>query len=94
MGVSIMKDKEMEKFMDKSLQGQIRAIEHTFECVSEEKIQALQHPVNKSLKVAEVFPVYPDWDLWGTQYSHAVFDSLPVKKVCFMYYFIYMTTGR
>jgi hypothetical protein len=75
------KDKGMEKFLDKTLQGQIRAIEQTFECVTDEKIQMLQHPVNKTLKVAEVFPVYPDWDLWGTHYTHAVFDALPVKNV-------------
>ena len=82
--MSILKDKTLEKFQDRSLQGQIKAIEHTFECVTEDKIQNLQHPVNKSLKVAEVFPVYPDWDLWGTQYSHAVFDAVPIKKVCFL----------
>ncbi len=81
MGMGIMKDKSIEKLADRSVEGQIAAVERTFEFVSEERIQALQHPINKSLKVAEVFPVYPDWSLWGTQYTHAVFDTVPVKDV-------------
>jgi hypothetical protein len=82
MGVSITKDKSLSKLLDRSIQGQISAIQHTFEYVNDyEKMQNLQHPIHKHLKVAEVFPVYPDWELWGNEYTHAVFDTNPLNDV-------------
>ncbi|KAJ3088239.1 hypothetical protein HK102_009194 [Quaeritorhiza haematococci] len=82
MGISIMKDKNMTKLMDRSREGQIRAIEHTFEYVADkEKLQAIKHPTDKSLKVAEVFPVFPDWELWSNEYTHAFFDADPIANL-------------
>ncbi len=45
-----------------------------------EKIQALQHPTNKSLKVSEVFPVYPDWENWSNEYYQTSFDAHPLRN--------------
>lgn len=68
------------KPIDRSKEGQIRAIEKTFDTVSDNQnlMRTIRHPTNKSLTAVEVFPIYPDWTSWPNKYTHAVFDANPI----------------
>eukprot|EP01118_Nematostelium_gracile_P013254 TRINITY_DN4987_c0_g4_i1.p1 TRINITY_DN4987_c0_g4~~TRINITY_DN4987_c0_g4_i1.p1 ORF type:complete len:362 (-),score=114.00 TRINITY_DN4987_c0_g4_i1:66-1151(-) len=53
----------------------ISAIENTFEAANEIPV----HPKNPNMK-GEVFPVFPDEDLWPNAYLNVIFDNDPIPK--------------
>ncbi|KAF9187015.1 hypothetical protein BGZ49_004121, partial [Haplosporangium sp. Z 27] len=67
--------------VDNSREGQISAIEKTFERfskTSEEKFLAgLKHPTNPGLTAVESLPVFPDFSIWGNDYTLVTFDVDP-----------------
>ncbi|KAF9356316.1 RNA polymerase-associated factor [Mortierella sp. AD094] len=67
--------------IDNSREGQIAAIEKTFERlskVSEEKFLAgLRHPTKPELTAVESLPVFPDFSIWGNDYTLVTFDVDP-----------------
>ncbi|KAI9204435.1 RNA polymerase II-associated [Polychytrium aggregatum] len=79
MGLSIMKDKEIQKFFDLSQEGQIKAIEQTFESVKRKSLTHIKHPVRSGVTATEIFPIYPDFMLWPNKYVHSVYDANPLS---------------
>ncbi|KAF9105614.1 hypothetical protein BGX27_009547 [Mortierella sp. AM989] len=74
--------KKKSVFVDKSREGQIAAIEKTFQrfskTSSEEKFLAgLKHPTNPGLTAVESLPVFPDFSIWGNDYTLVTFDVDP-----------------
>jgi hypothetical protein len=65
--------------VDNSREGQILAIEKTFDrFVSEEEFLAgLRHPTKPELKAVESIPVFPDFNIWGNAYTLVTFDVDP-----------------
>lgn len=55
-------------------EGQIKAIEKTFE---DSKHPILEHHSDKSLKPVEVLPVLPDGEMWKFPCAQVIFDSDP-----------------
>ena len=80
MGVSIMKDEKLIKWMDRSRKGQIQCIEHTFDSCQQANLHNLKHPTNPNLTATEIFPIFPDFEFWPNPYSLATFDSDPLAK--------------
>ncbi|KAG0326792.1 hypothetical protein BGZ99_008995 [Dissophora globulifera] len=86
-------DRKKKMNVDNSREGQIAAIEKTFERFfkskegssgrsssqfSEEKFLAgLRHPTNPDLKAVESLPVFPDFSIWGNAYTLVTFDVDP-----------------
>jgi len=58
-------------------EGQIRAVEDTFEAAKRVPV----HPTNPALRVTEILPVFPDFDLWPNAYTEVVFDSDPITTL-------------
>ncbi|KAF9998422.1 RNA polymerase-associated factor [Entomortierella chlamydospora] len=73
--------KKKNMVIDNSREGQIAAIEKTFERfskVSEEKFLAgLRHPTKPGLTAVESLPVFPDFSIWGNDYTLVTFDVDP-----------------
>ncbi|KAF9430250.1 hypothetical protein BGZ76_000905 [Entomortierella beljakovae] len=68
--------------VDDSREGQIAAIEKTFErfakASSEEKfLTGLRHPTKPELTAVESLPVFPDFSIWGNDYTLVTFDVDP-----------------
>ncbi|KAF9291667.1 hypothetical protein BGZ68_002989 [Mortierella alpina] len=78
--------------VDSSREGQIAAIENTFErflkkspsssspsqpCSEEEFLASLKHPSKPGVKAVESFPVFPDFSIWGNAYTLVTFDVDP-----------------
>jgi len=53
----------------------IFAINRSFDF--DDNLENLRHPTNKKLRAVESMPCFPDFELWPTEYSHAVFDTHP-----------------
>jgi RNA polymerase II-associated factor 1 len=80
MGVSVMKDSQLRKFSNMTIDEQVEAIEKTFDHVNNaEKIQHVKHPNNPNLTVSQVFPLFPDFELWPNEYILAMYDTDPVQ---------------
>ncbi|KAF9929897.1 hypothetical protein BGZ67_006111 [Mortierella alpina] len=78
--------------VDSSREGQIAAIENTFERFmkksrssstssqpysEEEFLATLKHPSKPGVKAVESFPVFPDFTIWGNAYTLVTFDVDP-----------------
>lgn len=68
-------DKEKMICMDK--QGQIAAINKTFE---EAKKPIKQHHSKKSVYAVEEFPLFPDFDHWKLPFAQVSFDAEPINS--------------
>ncbi|KAF8936785.1 RNA polymerase II-associated [Dissophora ornata] len=81
----VTKNKRM--VVDKSREGQVAAIENTFErflkkssgrsSSEEEFLAGLRHPTKPELKAVESLPVFPDFSIWGNAYTLVTFGSDP-----------------
>jgi len=67
--------------MDVSVAGQISAIEATFDHIANpDTLKNLTHPTKPGLSAVEIFPVFPDFELWSTTYTHVIYDADPLLK--------------
>ncbi|KAI8922651.1 RNA polymerase II-associated [Entophlyctis helioformis] len=80
MGVSIMKDENLHKLMDRSREGQMKAIENSFDTVKKMNIKTIRHPTKPDVTPVEIFPVYPDFEFWPNSYVLATYDEDPLSK--------------
>ncbi|TPX39304.1 hypothetical protein SeMB42_g06382 [Synchytrium endobioticum] len=64
---------------DPSIETQLRLIESTFRSVQEglDDLDTLEHPTKKGVTAVEVIPVYPDFQIYGTDYLIVNFDEEP-----------------
>lgn len=69
-------DKEKMICMDR--EGQIMAIQKTFE---EAKKPIVHHHSKKGVTAVEVLPVFPDFHFWKMPFAQVSFDAEPVQKV-------------
>ncbi|KAI1302176.1 hypothetical protein EDD11_005641 [Mortierella claussenii] len=74
--------------VDNSREGQIRAIEKTFErfsrrsdgsLISSEQqfLAGLKHPTKPGVTAVESLPIFPDFSIWGNDYTLVTFDVDP-----------------
>lgn len=57
--------------------GQLEAVEKTFKSVASTNLRNLKHPTNASLTVAEILPIYPDFEHWSNNLIHGIFTEDP-----------------
>ncbi|KAG0225362.1 hypothetical protein BGW42_004472 [Actinomortierella wolfii] len=79
------KNKKMQ--IDQSREGQIKAIEKTFDrfwnsttkqpLTEAELLSSIKHPVHSHLHAVETIPIFPDFQVWGNSYTLATFDFDP-----------------
>lgn len=65
----------------KTAQDQMRAIERNFEYYLDDNyLGTIKHPTNPDLRIEEVFPVFPDFEMWTQQFTHVVYTEDPGHK--------------
>ncbi|KAJ2835097.1 hypothetical protein GGI24_000065 [Coemansia furcata] len=76
----------LKRKFDHSLQGQLQAIDESFEYYAkysdradgeQDLLRDLRHPTNSNLQAVEAVPIFPDEDLWPNTYSVYSFDAAP-----------------
>ena len=60
--------------------GKIAHIEQTFESAKKALLSTLKHPKNPNLSASEIFPIFPDFDLWANPNIMVSFDADPIEK--------------
>jgi len=74
LGVTLPKEHREAVSMEDDQEKQIANINGSFDAA----LVAPKHPTNAKLKPLHIFPLLPDEDLWGNEYSEVVFDTDPV----------------
>ncbi|KAJ3053205.1 RNA polymerase-associated factor [Rhizophlyctis rosea] len=71
---------EEEEEEDDSQEGQLRAIEKSFEHARDTTLSNLRHPKKSTLKALEIVPVFPNFDLWTNPYALVNYDGDIVQE--------------
>lgn len=68
--------KENPEIFATDRESQIKAIEKGFQEIQDTENNII-HPLNPNLKAVEVYPVFPDYDMWSQVFAQCSFDDDP-----------------
>ncbi|KAJ3296020.1 hypothetical protein HK104_002051 [Borealophlyctis nickersoniae] len=78
--VRFLRARKVEKPpIDMSPEGQIRAIEATFEAAGSINLQTLKHPKKPDVTPVELWPIFPNFLLWNNHYMLVTYDGDPTE---------------